>query len=179
MAAFQQVRSGAEAVLRENIAFRLGLTLYHTQAYPQAIQTLQAFLDYYTMSPHRDEALFWLAEAFFQHQAYALALTTYRRILPESRLYDYALHGSGWAYMRLQQWVQARDTFQMLVTKFPNSPVYADALYHIAKSEENLAHYQLARQTYEQYLMAYPQGPLAPMAYLQLALLALRYPFRL
>ncbi len=166
--AFRNIRPKADIALREKAAFRLGLSLYHQPEYAQAIQVLQAFILRYTASSYRDEALFWLTEAQFHLGDYRAALQTSKRLSPQSRLYDFALYGHGWVYLRLQQWEQAIQTFQSLVQRYPQSTVRADAMYRVAESYRQLGRTQQAQQAYEQYLSAYPRGRLAPEAQLRL-----------
>ena len=169
-AALRNVRSDAEAALREKVAFRLGLSLYHQRLYKQTSQVLQAFIVSYASSPYRDEALYWLAEAHFHQGDYQAALQTSKRLPRDSRLYPYALHSQGWSYLRLQQWPAAIKTFQQIAQVDPQSAVASDALYRIAESYRQLGQTETAQQTYERYLRLYPKGPQAAASELQLTL---------
>ncbi len=171
-AAFRNIRRDAVPVLREKAAFRLGATLYHRREYAPAAQVLQAFVVRYAASPYRDEALFWLAETQFAQEAYRTALQTFGRLSPKGRLYDYALYGRGWTFMRLEQWSQAVQAFRQLVVRFPASAVRADALYRLGESLQQTGEREAAQQYFARYLTTYPQGALAPAAQLQLALLS-------
>lgn len=170
-AALRNVRSDAEAALREKVAFRLGLSLYHQRLHQQASQVLQAFVVSYASSPYRDEALYWLAEAQFHQADYQAALQTSKRLPRDSRLYPYALHNQGWSYLRLHQWSPAIQTFQQIIEVDSQSAVASDALYRIAESYRQLGQSETAQQIYERYLSLYPKGPQAAASELQLTLL--------
>jgi TolA-binding protein len=170
-AALRNVRSDADAALREKVAFRLGLALYYQRLYQQASQVLQAFVVSYASSPYRDEAVYWLAEAHFHQGDYQAALQTSKRLPRDSRLYPYALHSQGWSYLRLQQWSSAIHAFQQIIEADPQSAVAADALYRMAESYRQLGQSETAQHTYERYLSLYPKGPQAAASELQLTLL--------
>lgn len=169
--AFRAVHSEADAGLREKVAFRLGLSLYHQRQYKQAAQVLQALIVRYAGSPYRDEGLYWLAEAHFRREAYGASLQASKRLPGKSRLYPYGLHSRGWVYLRQQQWQKAIISFQQLVDSYPKSAVRPDALYRLAESYQQLGQDDTAQPLYEQYLQEYPSGPQAGAAQLQLALL--------
>jgi TolA-binding protein len=171
---FRQIRAEASGALLEKATLRLGLAQYHLEDYAQAVQVLQAFVRRYAASPYRDAALFWLAEAHFRQEDYAAALEAYERVPPGSRLSDYALYGKGWVRLRQHQWRRAIEVFQHLVAQAPQTPPGADAVYRLAESYQNLGQYEQARQHYDRYLRAHPNGPQAPLAQLQVALLALQ-----
>ncbi|PON10640.1 hypothetical protein C2W62_49005, partial [Candidatus Entotheonella serta] len=168
--AFRQIRQKADPQLREKAGFRLGLALYHQGRYGEATQVLQTFVKRYSASAYRNEGLFWLAEAHFHQNQYREALDVSQRIPKGSPLYDYVLYGRGWSYLRSEQWRQAIEAFEGVVTGYPKSSVRADAMFRVAESYRQLGDRAREQQAYAAYVGAYPEGAKAADAQLQLAL---------
>jgi outer membrane protein assembly factor BamD len=79
----------------------------------------------------------------------------------------------GLAFERLKAIRQARDAYQKVLDKYPNSDVCDDALYQIGyiymqlgltSSSQDLSALVLARETFEDFLLQYPKSEKAPQA---------------
>jgi outer membrane protein assembly factor BamD len=79
----------------------------------------------------------------------------------------------GLAFERQKAIKQARDAYQLVLDKYPNSDVVDDALYQIAyiymrlgltSSSQDLSALVLARETFEDFLLQYPKSEKAPQA---------------
>jgi outer membrane protein assembly factor BamD len=79
----------------------------------------------------------------------------------------------GLAFQRGRKIKEAREAYQKVLDKYPNSDVCDDALYQIAyiymqlgltSSSQDLSALVLARQTFEDFLLQYPQSEKAPQA---------------
>jgi outer membrane protein assembly factor BamD len=79
----------------------------------------------------------------------------------------------GLAFERLKAIKQARDAYQRVLDKYPNSDVCDDALYQIAyiymrlgltSSSQDLSALVLSKETFEDFLLQYPQSEKAPQA---------------
>ncbi|HID29713.1 MAG TPA: tetratricopeptide repeat protein, partial [Desulfobacterales bacterium] len=86
---------------------------------PEVIQTLKRFEE---------------AERLFQEQAYSEALAIYQDHLkrfPRGPLVDTALMKTGSVFMAVEDYPQARETFNRLVYEYPKSPFVEDARYNV------------------------------------------------
>ena len=79
----------------------------------------------------------------------------------------------GLAFERLKAIKQARDAYQRVLDKYPNSDVCDDALYQIAyiymrlgltSSSQDLSALVLSKETFEDFLLQYPKSEKAPQA---------------
>ena len=79
----------------------------------------------------------------------------------------------GLAFQRLKAIRQARDAYQKVLDKYPNSDVCDDALYQIAyiymrlgltSSSQDLSALVLSKETFEDFLLQYPKSEKAPQA---------------
>lgn len=79
----------------------------------------------------------------------------------------------GLAFQRGKKIKEARDSYQMVLDKYPNSDVCDDALYQIAyiymqlgltSSSQDLSALVLSRETFEDFLLQYPRSEKAPQA---------------
>jgi outer membrane protein assembly factor BamD len=79
----------------------------------------------------------------------------------------------GLAFQRGRKIKEAREAYQKVLDKYPNSDVCDDALYQIAyiymqlgltSSSQDLSALVLARETFEDFLLQYPQSEKAPQA---------------
>jgi outer membrane protein assembly factor BamD len=79
----------------------------------------------------------------------------------------------GLAFQRARKIKEARDSFQRVLDKYPNSDVCDDALYQIAyiymqlgltSSSQDLSALVFARETFEDFLLQYPNSEKAPQA---------------
>ena len=79
----------------------------------------------------------------------------------------------GLAFERARKIKEAREAYQKVLDKYPNSDVCDDALYQIAylymqlgltSSSQDLSALVLARETFEDFLLQYPKSEKAPQA---------------
>ena len=79
----------------------------------------------------------------------------------------------GLAFQRGRKIKEARESYQKVLDKYPNSDVCDDALYQIAyiymqlgltSSSQDLSALVLARETFEDFLLQYPRSEKAPQA---------------
>jgi outer membrane protein assembly factor BamD len=79
----------------------------------------------------------------------------------------------GLAFERQKAIKQARDAYQLVLDKYPNSDVCDDALYQIAyiymrlgltSSSQDLSALVLSKETFEDFLLQYPNSEKAPQA---------------
>ncbi|MEJ2068152.1 MAG: ABC transporter substrate-binding protein, partial [Deltaproteobacteria bacterium] len=95
------------------------------------------------------------AEKLFQEQAYLEALHIYKDYLRESPrgfLADTALIKTGLIYMALEDYPQARQTFESLLSHFSNSPFVEDARLNIIMAYDKEGDYSSAEKYAESAL---------------------------
>lgn len=100
-------------------------------------------------SPESAEALkrFEKAEHFFQEQAYVEALDIYKdylREFPGGSLADTALMKIGLVCMAVEDYPQARQAFESLLSRYPNSPFVEDARLNVIVTYDKEGDYSSA-----------------------------------
>ncbi len=119
--------------------FKHGVCAVEDYQYREAISYLNSFLGSNTEDPRVDEALFWLAEAFYRAELMKNAEESYQKLLLNhgaSKRREEAYYGLGWTYFRIRDFDKANQTFSQMLKEFPQSrfapDVYVrkgDALY--------------------------------------------------
>ena len=132
----------AEARLKKGVA----LVLDHRNQ--EAIRTLNAFLGENKDDNRIDEAMFWLAEAYFRADLLQNAIDRYELILskyPTTPRKEEVLYGLGWSYFRLKNFTNSAKIFNELVNNYPKSKYALEVLarqadgYYIIKDYKNAA----------------------------------------
>ncbi len=96
----------------------------HNYRNSEAIQNLLFFVGNYSNDPRAEEALFWLAEAYYRSDMLRNAIDKYESLLakyPTTRFREDVLYGCGWVYFRLKNFRKSSEIFGQLVHEFPNS----------------------------------------------------------
>lgn len=85
----------------------------------QAIASLQRLVERYPSSPLRPEAVFRLAEAYYDSNQYRQAQAAYEQAInaKDADLADQAIYKLGWVYLSLQEYEKAVATFVSLVDR--------------------------------------------------------------
>jgi TolA-binding protein len=132
----------AEARLKKGIA----LVLNHKNA--EAITVLNSFIGNNKNDSRMDEALFWLAEAYYRSDLLNNSAETYASIIklyPNSKRREEALYGQGWSYFRLKQFKKSSEIFNRMSLDYPNSKFALEVLarqadgYYITKDYKKAA----------------------------------------
>lgn len=130
----------AEARLKQGIA----LVQSHRSA--ESIPVLLAFIGDNKTGRRSDEALFWLAEAYYRSDMLKNAQETYKSLVeqyPGSKLKEEAYYGLGWSYFRLRDFRNSSETFNKMIEQFPETKHAVEVLarqgdgYYLAKSYRN------------------------------------------
>jgi len=90
----------------------------------EAIQNLLYIIGNFPNDPRSEEALFWLAEAYYRSDMLQNAIDKYEALLakyPNSRYREESLYGLGWSYFRLKNFRRSSEVFSKLVSEFPAS----------------------------------------------------------
>ncbi len=135
----------AEARLKRGIA----LVRSHRSA--DAIPVLRSFLSQKEDALRTDEALFWLAEAYFRTDLLKNAQDTYNKLLdkyPDTKRREEALYGLGWSYFRRKELSKSANTFDKLIHEFPDSEFALEVLARQADGYFLMKNYSKASETY-------------------------------
>lgn len=156
----------AEARLRQ------GLALAGTQRYSEAIDALNTFLGEHSASPRADEAIFWLAESFYNLDLLRNAADNYQKIIrnyPASQHREAALYGLGWSEFRMKEFTRSSATFAQLLREYPKTEFALDVLTRKGDGHYLSKQYQAAADSYRQAARRAPESEQGLYASYQLA----------
>lgn len=111
--------------------FKQGIALVNNSQYQEAIPTLQSFVASATDTANAEEALFWIAEAYYRTDMLTNAISSYSNLLkkyPGSNRKEDALYGLGWSYFRLKKFDSSSETFEKMIKEFPQSKYAVEVL---------------------------------------------------
>ncbi|HRP01167.1 MAG TPA: tetratricopeptide repeat protein [Candidatus Kapabacteria bacterium] len=129
---------------------KLGISLINSMRSAEAIPHLQYFIAHSKDDARMDEAIFWIAEAFYKNDLMKNAIDNYEKIInyfPASVRREESLYGAGWSYFRMKQFEQSSKYFNDLVSEFPKSKFAVEVLtrqgdgYYLQKSFKNAAEF--------------------------------------
>jgi TolA-binding protein len=115
----------SEAKLKEGIA------LVQSHRAGEAIGSLQNFIANNKGDSRTEEALFWLAEAFYKIELLKNSTDTYNKILdtyPATKRKEEVLYGLGWSYFRLKDFNNSSKVFDKMIAEFPKSKYAVEVL---------------------------------------------------
>lgn len=127
-----------------------GIALVQSHRSTEAIQPLLTFIAENKDHPRTDEALFWLAEAYYRSDLLNNAVETYKKILtlyPDTRRKEQVLYGLGWSYFRQQNFKGSTEYFEQMMTDYPDTKYALEVLtrqgdgYYKRKQYSQAAHY--------------------------------------
>jgi TolA-binding protein len=136
-----------------------GSALVLNQRSAEAIPLLLKFIADNSTHTSIDEALFWLAEAYYRSDMLRNSAETYDRVVtnfPLSNRREEALYGLGWSHFRLEQFNHSSRAFDLLVKEFPRSEFATEVLTRQADGFYRVKNYARAS---EYYSRAAKQGP--------------------
>jgi len=125
---------------------KMGIAYIQNFKNAEAITPLQAFLAEHKKDKRSDEALFWLAEAFYRTDLLNNAITNYKSLIekyPSTERKEEALYGLGWANFRMRNFKEASSYFDRLIKEFPNTKYASEVLarkgdgYYVIKDYNN------------------------------------------
>ncbi|MBN2029760.1 tetratricopeptide repeat protein [bacterium] len=115
--------------------YEQGLQKFYDRQYNDAILIFKSLL---TSNPdHRlaSNCQYWIGESYNQLQQYTEAISAFRTVLQyqSSYKFDDALLMSGICYMKIGDRITARDNFQQLVSRFPDSEYAPMAMRYLGR----------------------------------------------
>lgn len=127
---FQAVLAGSDKFeLAEDAALNLGWCQFslgqaNSESFPQAIETLNAYLKKYPQGKFLDQALFYLGEAHYALGDKGAAVSSYERLakdLPKSNLRGDALYAWGVTLEELKKYDEAGAVYATYLKDFPQT----------------------------------------------------------
>lgn len=110
---------------------KLGIALVCNSRNSEAISPLLAYLSDLKHSTRSDEALFWLAEAYYRSDLLKNSSEKYSSIIelyPNSSYREEALYGLGWSYFRLENFAKSSEVFEQMIKEFPKTKFALEVL---------------------------------------------------
>lgn len=145
----------AESRLKQGICLVLGLRS------AEAVQPLLAFIGDNKNDPRTDEAMFWLAEAYYRSEALKNSTDIYSRIIkdyPSSTRREEALYGLGWSNFRLKDFDKSSKIFDQMVKEFPKSKYGVEVLSRQGDGYYLIKNYSQAADAYRKAFKLSPQS---------------------
>ena len=115
----------SESILKE------GVSLVKTHRSAEGIASIQSFIAGNKGDPRMDEALFWLAEAYYKTDLLRNSIEIYNKLIetyPRSVRIEEALYGLGWSYFRLKEFDKSSVVFDQMIKDFPKSKFAVEVL---------------------------------------------------
>ncbi len=145
--------------------------LYKTGRFKEAASAYEAFLRNHPEDPLSENARYKGALSSFLAGEWALAAERFGRVKKEP-LAQEALFWRGEAYLRLEKWKEAIESFSLLVKRFPQGKRAQEARLKKAFAQLSLKDLKGARDTFEEALPSVRETSLRIRLLLQLANLA-------
>jgi tetratricopeptide (TPR) repeat protein len=106
------------------IHFRIGLALYRSQQYEEALKTFHEVAQQYLETPYGKQAWLWQGESLLRQARYQAAEQFYTQMLEQfsdDEIGQLARYQRGWALLYQRKWHDASRQFQQVM---PESPLY-------------------------------------------------------
>lgn len=137
----------------------------------EAIQNLLYVIGNYPNDAKAEDALFWLAEAYYRSDMLRNSIDRYETLIakfPNSKYLEDALYGLGWAYFRLKNFKKSSEIFAQLVRAFPNSKYGIEVWLRQGDGYFVLKDYKMAIDSYRKVLEISAKGEEAQYAHYQI-----------
>jgi tol-pal system protein YbgF len=104
--------------------------------YERAAKGFGDFLAKYPQSALRDNARYWLGEAYYVSRNFRKALAEFGKLLndhPTSPKVPDAMLKTGYSHYELGEWAKARESLNQVVARYPGTPAAKSAEQRLAK----------------------------------------------
>jgi tol-pal system protein YbgF len=128
-----------------------GISLVKNFRNNEAIKPLLSFIGSNKSSKKYDEALFWLAEAYYRSNLLNNSIETYQSIVDlyeDSKYREEALYGLGWSYFRLKKFKESSSVFDKMIKEFPDSKHNVEVLSRQGDGYYTTRDYKKAVESY-------------------------------
>lgn len=107
--------------------------------YERAAKGFRDFLAKHPQSALRENAQYWLGEAYYVMRDFRKALTEFSKLLsnhPKSPKAPDALLKIGYSHYELGEWTKARENLNQVIARYPGQPVAKSAEQRLAKMKK-------------------------------------------
>ena len=107
-------------------AYRTALSFLRETQYSDSSKAFSSFLKKFPKSRYSGNAQYWLAESFFAQKNYDVALIEFAKVVdtyPNSAKVADARLKIGYTYYEMEEWREARQTLDSLVTDYPTTNI--------------------------------------------------------
>jgi tol-pal system protein YbgF len=131
--------TGAATSAQEQQAYEAAFNRMKQGQYDRAAKGFREFIDKYPQSALRDNAQYWLGEAFYVVRDFRKALTEFTRLMdehPKSPKAPDALLKIGYCQYELGDRAKARDALNQVIARYPGQPAAKSAEQRLAKMKK-------------------------------------------
>lgn len=140
---------------------RRGIALVKNNRNGEAIPTLLSYLATNNNHGRNDEALYWLAEAYYRSDLLNNAIDKYKSLIdlyPTSQYLEESYYGLGWAHFRLKDFKKSTDVFERMIRIFPDSKHTLEVLIRQADGYYYIRDFNKAADFYRRASRLAPAG---------------------
>ncbi|HEU5338657.1 MAG TPA: tol-pal system protein YbgF [Sulfuricaulis sp.] len=133
------VAGGVASAAQEQQAYEAAFNLMKQGHYDRATKGFRDFLTQYPQSALRDNAQYWLGEAYYVVRDFRKALTEFTRLMneyPKSLKAPDALLKIGYSHYELGDRAKARDALNQVIARYPGQPAAKSAEQRLAKMKK-------------------------------------------
>ncbi len=138
----------------------------------KAVVYYQNLTDNYPDNSYTAEALFKLAEYYYNQSDYKTSIEYYEKITALPNAGDFAsssLYWMAWSYLNLNDKINSLKMFERYVDNYPKGDYSSDCLWRIAVIYNDLSNFEKAKQNFNKLLSMYPNSPDAEKAKIKLS----------
>ncbi len=131
--------AGAASSAQEQQAYEAAFNLMKQGHYDRATKGFHDFIAKYPQSALRDNAQYWLGEAYYVVRDFRKALTEFTRLMdehPKSPKAPDALLKIGYCQYELGDRAKARDALNQVIARYPGQPAAKSAEQRLAKMKK-------------------------------------------
>ncbi|MGE5480647.1 MAG: tetratricopeptide repeat protein [Chloroflexota bacterium] len=136
-----------------------GMSLVQSLRSAEAISALLGFLAENKNDSRRDEALFWLGEAYYRTDMLKNAVETYKQALeenPVSKRREDLLYSLGWSYFRQKDFPNSSKIFDQMIKEYPKSNYAVEVLTRQGDGYYLQKNYKRAAESYRRAAQVAP-----------------------
>jgi len=138
-AATSTAPAAAAASAQEQQAYDAAFDLMKKGYYERAAKAFRDFNAKYPQSALRDNAQYWLGQAYYVSRNFRQALVEFGKVIsdhPGSNKAPDAALKIGYSHYELGEWSKARDSLNQVVTRYPGTPAAKSAEQRLAKMKK-------------------------------------------
>jgi TolA-binding protein len=168
------LRTAPPAALRLKINYGLGYAYYNSKDYSNALLQFRSYTDALENAADKqfyNDALLRLADCYFVQKDYMRSLNAYDKAIKQNNPeIDYVYFQRGLVYSFMENPVQAKESFDQVIRRYPNSRYHDNAILQYAQVDLERGNYPDAIKSYSLLIDRKPNSILLPFALLNRAI---------